>query len=587
MENLPVLAATLAQVDVAGSWTKANVVPKGSAVWSSAGDLSAESGISCILHACTGTMGRNTLPNGEPTLESVGRAVANAIELALVRRLQQVRVPLIGGDIFLARIGASLEQLAGAIVTSAVAARGMAVALELVFCDINERCVRAFQGECQRLAATGVALHNVFCVSGSLLAVDGWKVEPTSTSSPTARQDIGIVNAAHVGLYFGGGLSGVIGRACGSKRQEVEASLMAVARDWRLSSALGVGMRSVSSPVVQALLGCAFGQALGDAFGLSTEFLSKQEIVAVYGVGADIPFPDFKRNPHNSRWAKGDWTDDFDQSLLAIEAIVEDLAQESHPTTLEQRFAKKLHTWVHQGFAELGDTSGMGLGATTARVIGHADFLTQPTKAARAVWEDAGRSFKPNGAVMRTAMIGALAVSGDGEQRMIDYTRRICTVTHADPLCMASCLVVTLLVARTSLGDNKNSELLVQAVLRRVLELVPELPDADRADLVHHCRIVDDIEELRLDEPGKIGYTLKCVAAGLWGYRSHTRNTSFEETLQQVAKEGGDSDTNGAVCGALMGCRIGYNALPQAWLQALPHRAWAEARVGRFLKAVL
>ena len=32
-----------------------------------------------------------------------------------------------------------------------------------------------------------------------------------------------------------------------------------------------------------------------------------------------------------------------------------------------------------------------------------------------------------------------------------------------------------------------------------------------------------------------------------------------------------DSDTNAAVAGALLGCKIGYNKLPQDWLTYAPH----------------
>ena len=42
---------------------------------------------------------------------------------------------------------------------------------------------------------------------------------------------------------------------------------------------------------------------------------------------------------------------------------------------------------MHNGFPELGDTSGMGIGTTTHAVISHDKFLTDPCEAARDVWE--------------------------------------------------------------------------------------------------------------------------------------------------------------------------------------------------------
>ena len=82
--------------------------------------------------------------------------------------------------------------------------------------------------------------------------------------------------------------------------------------------------------------------------------------------------------------------------------------------------------------------------------------------------------------------------------------------------------------------------------------------------------------EAALDEPRSIGYTYKCLGAGLWGLQSEA---SFATTLQTLVAAGGDADTNGAVCGALLGCRLGWSQLPQEWVAQLPHAGWLEAHV--------
>jgi hypothetical protein len=83
-----------------------------------------------------------------------------------------------------------------------------------------------------------------------------------------------------------------------------------------------------------------------------------------------------------------------------------------------------------------------------------------------------------------------------------------------------------------------------------------------------------------LDDPQTIGYTLKCFGCGLVGLRS---DLSFEHTMQLVAREAGDADTNGAVCGAMMGVRLGYRALPLEWLRALPNKQWLDRKIVAFL----
>jgi len=90
----------------------------------------------------------------------------------------------------------------------------------------------------------------------------------------------------------------------------------------------------------------------------------------------------------------------------------------------------------------------------------------------------------------------------------------------------------------------------------------------------------DSLHSLKLDEGPKIGYTLKCMGSGFWGLCAPP---DFKGMINLLIKEGGDADTNGAVCGAMWGARYGYSALPRDWLEAMPHKAWLDRKVVRFL----
>lgn len=123
-------------------------------------------------------------------------------------------------------------------------------------------------------------------------------------------------------------------------------------------------IESIVTPrsVLDRLLGCAYGQALGDAYGLATEFETREQVADTYpDPSVLIPFPTYHVNRHSQRWRQGDWTDDTDQWILVLETVID------HQSDVKI-FAKKLRRWIDEGFPELGDSVGMGLGAHVHQV---------------------------------------------------------------------------------------------------------------------------------------------------------------------------------------------------------------------------
>ena len=57
----------------------------------------------------------------------------------------------------------------------------------------------------------------------------------------------------------------------------------------------------------ERFLGTIFGQAVGDALGLSTEFMSKQEVDRFYPNGIE-DYSQIVQDDHRRRWQRGDYT---------------------------------------------------------------------------------------------------------------------------------------------------------------------------------------------------------------------------------------------------------------------------------------
>ena len=68
---------------------------------------------------------------------------------------------------------------------------------------------------------------------------------------------------------------------------------------------------------------------------------------------------------------------------------------------------------------------------------------------------------------------------------------------------------------------------------------------------------------------GSNGHTVLTMQAGLW---AATTPLNFEEALVALVNSGGDTDTNGALAGAVLGARYGATAIPLRWTTHVAQR---------------
>lgn len=143
----------------------------------------------------------------------------------------------------------------------------------------------------------------------------------------------------------------------------------------------------------ERFLGTIFGQAVGDALGLSTEFMSKQEVDRFYPDGIE-DYSQIVQDDHRRRWQRGDWTDDTDMMLCILDSFV--ACQKVDFLDIARRFKE----WMMNG--------GMGIGRHTYNVMALGDYTSNPQKAAEIIWKMGKKKAAANGAVMRTSVVGLM-----------------------------------------------------------------------------------------------------------------------------------------------------------------------------------
>src|SRR5918999_453365 len=259
------------------------------------------------------------------------------------------------------------------------------------------------------------------------------------------------------------------------------------------------------------------------------------------------------------------WDDDLAQSALLAEALLR--AEELKPDLLAHEFVE----WKQR--------NGRGIGVLMSDVLAEVESGNPALDAARLVWERSGWSTAGNGAVMRCAPV-ALRWRASGT-RLVQTAATSAAVTHYDLRCQWSTVVVYVVLAMVLSEVTPDLEQIAKgmeevggkdvqaAVLQQVVEAVRSVEGAS-------------LDDLELDDPMDMGYTLKAMRVALWS--SH-QGDDFEATVTDVVNAGGDTDTNGAVAGALVGARTGIDGIPHHWLENIPRTDELVALADRLLEA--
>ncbi|MFY8069922.1 MAG: ADP-ribosylglycohydrolase family protein [Flavobacterium sp.] len=301
--------------------------------------------------------------------------------------------------------------------------------------------------------------------------------------------------------------------------------------------------------------GVFYGQAIGDALGLGTEFLSKSEISRYYPNGLKN-YSQIIQDKHRSRWEIGDWTADTDQFLCICNSII------ISGKVDELAFAEELYKWFKD--------EPMGIGQTVHQVVSLPQFTLYPHKASELIWKISKKQNASNGAIMRTSILGTFEFWD--ESKVADNTEKIAKVTHWDSRCVGSCVVVTMLISKI-LSESKllNLDQLCHIADKYDIRIKPFIENSYSSSL----------EALQLDDTDTIGYTLKAMSAGLWAYFNAK---SFEDGLLKIVNEGGDADTNAAVAGSILGAKFGYNSIHQKYINGLANKDVLDKKFNQYIE---
>ena len=278
--------------------------------------------------------------------------------------------------------------------------------------------------------------------------------------------------------------------------------------------------------------GILLGLACGDALGRPVEFRSADQIAAEHGRLDEMVGHGTWNQP------AGTITDDTDQALCIARSLVEQQAFD--PADIADRFV----AWYDSGPFDIG-----GMTRRSLRRLKCGDTWDE---AGQQVWADSYEGQNAgNGSVMRCPPL-AIPYATEWD-RLAAVSRQSSQITHADPRCTDGCAILNLTVA----GLLEEAETPLQDALDYIGSDAPD-------------ELVTALQPLaRGDSLGTLetsGYVVHSLQTALY---DGLGEDSAEEAIVTAVNRGGDTDTIGAIAGAVAGARFGASELPDRWLNAI------------------
>lgn len=279
----------------------------------------------------------------------------------------------------------------------------------------------------------------------------------------------------------------------------------------------------------QKILGVLYGHAYGDAAGSRLEFRgipNQHELnKAMQLCGGGV----FRLNP-------GQITDDGELTLQVFRALYEYyVGGGNEDCELDDLFFQNFRIWY--------DSEPFDIGNTTRNA-----FYMAPSKYDMVENVKMLNTYsESNGALMRSCPHAVFAYMRNiSEQEMYDIIEMDVQFTHVKK-CVVNLVYAYNIIILYLLKGKDNDE-----IMQKLTEISNELDDLKLSNLIenfmHHDVVTNNI--------GWDKHAFSLVLYCLFN------NYGFEKSIEYTLSQGGDTDTNAAIVGAVMGAKYGCDAIP-------------------------
>jgi ADP-ribosyl-[dinitrogen reductase] hydrolase len=308
-------------------------------------------------------------------------------------------------------------------------------------------------------------------------------------------------------------------------------------------------VRSSLTTVRDRIRGSLIGLAVGDALGVTAEFMPP---------GTFEPVTDMVGGGHFGL-AAGEWTDDTSMALCLAESLIERGGLDARDQL--ERYVR----WWREGY--LSSTGHcFDIGNTTRAE------LTRFERSGEVHADSSNVESAANGSLMRLAPVPLFFWRSDD---VLDFSGRSSTTTHAAPRPVDCCRYFGGLITGAVRGASREELLSPRHTpVPGAWEVKPLHPEVDDVASGSFTR----------KSPPSIrgtGFCIDALEAALWAFHS---TDDFAAGALLAVNLGDDADTTGAIYGQLAGAYYGESGIPREWRERVALRDVVEGYAERLFE---
>jgi len=316
---------------------------------------------------------------------------------------------------------------------------------------------------------------------------------------------------------------------------------------------------NATSTTTSRYQGCLYGACVGDALGSRYEFLESEE-------AKKLIIQDIKTNSNLSSSSShipsilgggpfnlhpGQISDDSEMLLCLMKSVYTNKAYN------QEDVAKNYITWFNSDPVDVGKTISRAL-FTRQKSENNKDLIKNS--------KELNNTSLSNGSLMRIAPLAILALKTNLLDTQIKKLVNLeCELTHPNSIIKDASYIYILAIKSALLNHQKKK--IYRLLLKKSTEPRVKIIIKDSLDAPVPTYIIDDLQKEVYITPdskryqGYFGIALQNALYELFN------GVDFNISLVDIAKRGGDVDTNCAIAGALLGSYYGVDNIDKKWLE--------------------